>query len=291
MSKLPVKINYTFDIDLDITENLIPFVNTSLLINNIPEEEIHFYSHSEDEKRADTYFYWDAWYVYGDGELLYVGRKILDVFGGDIIPANYWRAKYLTSGDVQWKEGEYHLYWYLCDDDKYRIATPEAEQYDSYITMPYSTITVKRNTGENLTTIQNMNPTEEVPDNTTFPDLEQQRRNVFNPVINMKKVWIKINDNKYKLKIWGSVSKLTSREVGDLGDYEEWDCVYVPHYFRVWIPGAGKYRYFSGYKLSSQNINAKKKDLYEGQATPNNLKLVVSYLNNKGYYETRKYKA
>lgn len=169
MSQYPVEIPYSFSVDLSIRESQIPFVRTSVLTDNLPEEPIDFTPNQD----TPVYQFSPTWYIYGDDTLLYIGNTIKYLVLG-VWPylsiGNAWRGKYiwLSHGDTRvhykWisEQGSGYqnaIYWrsgvdYDIKPDtdwKWRINAPFRINIDyppgSYLDLPYSTITIKRNTG------------------------------------------------------------------------------------------------------------------------------------------------
>ncbi len=157
MSQYPVEIPYSFSVDLDIREAQIPFVKTAILTDNLPEEPIDF------APTTKSFNYRDTFYVYGDNTLLYFGDAIIrdpttPIQRSDGWIREKWRAKYLVPENyygynfvnwhgtniknrLGWVEaiGEYYLRVPITDG----YATSEL----ALAALPYSTLTVKRNTG------------------------------------------------------------------------------------------------------------------------------------------------
>jgi len=142
MSKYPVEIPYTFSVDLDILESQIPFVKISVLTDNLPEETIDFTPNQAIKSYTPT------WYLYGDGDLLYAGDIITNP-EATINTTNRWRGKYLRgvseNKGFYWASDIHQIVWKL-DNGKYRISCPRIIRSNlPYATLPYSTITIKRN--------------------------------------------------------------------------------------------------------------------------------------------------
>jgi len=146
----PAVCYYYFSTDLDITEDLIPFVNVSILTKAIENQDISFYFPNRDltdrerelfKKRWQAFSsdeaeilttaerdellatselitakYNNFWYIYGEGDLIYAGE------GGYVGYDPYirkWQGKYFNPviypgsyGEACWdSDYEYRLYW------------------------------------------------------------------------------------------------------------------------------------------------------------------------------------
>ena len=330
-NKSPVRVQYNFTIDLDIKEEQIPFVKTSLLINDSLEEPYEFKLINNVDGQSDN----DIWYLYGDEDLIYVGSRIIAPTGHANLNNGYyyagsaresasWRCKYYTYSELynriypEWTTLahflEYSIKWVtrnewkdIEDNSIYRLLLPYHTSYYQKVpaghsapsplySLPYNTITVKRNTGESVLNVQNMNPVYNSPIDYTYPNmqhLEGENGSLNYQSLRTNKLWIKIGENKYKLKIWGEVFKFTDTITIENIEYPVWNCTYIPKYYWEFSHGDEDwwwYRYWSRYELQSSSIDTVTKPRYGGQATQSDLTLSVNYINDKGSHEVRKYK-
>ena len=282
--KFPALVEFSYDITLDIKEEHIPFVRFALLTDTIEQEDIDFYP------LPNYYNYYDRWYIYGDGVLLYVGATTET---GLLPSINFWRAKYLDpSGSSRYMYWDSDRTWKILWDihnssidsnhpnGLLAIKTPQCNSLESPAPLPYTTIRIKRNYGEIFETVEAMNPSEEAPSNRSFPHLEAFQATAIPSIPNINSVGIKIDTRKYNLKIWGRFYKLTEKVIKSTETYKEWNNTYIQTVY-----GNGdKY-----YKLGTSDVKDKTVDLYYAQETPSNVRLLLSFLNDKNAYEVRKY--
>ena len=303
--KLPAQHNFYFTQDLEITESLIPYVKVSLMINPIDNEEIFHYV--DEEKK---YRYKDCWYVYGDNDLLYVGGLKRYDWRWDEeegqsyytdyarITSEFWRAKYIIGDYIYWTNStDFWLNWTdIGDDGNFKIVLPFKMQGSEYYTLPYSKITVKRNTGETLANVDGINSDYDIPSYTyidsdgnevtnyrySFPNLELDTSFPVTSCASIRKYWTKLNDNKYKLKVCGSILK-TAKGIKEVEEYEQSTLVYNATYYRYGDNYVSNYAYDNG----ASSIDTKEVDLYKGHPTQSKLKLLISFINKKNYREHR----
>ncbi len=165
MMQYPVEIPYSFSFDMSIKESQLPFVRTSILTNSPVEEPIDMAPSTKSPNYRDTF------YAYGDNTLLYFGDPILRTLGGDHTTRGgwikeYWRGKYLAPQKydnyhhVNWKKASfpydvadinYRLGWVKVGAEYWLCVPQELGQHltsaGAIAALPYSTLTVKRNTG------------------------------------------------------------------------------------------------------------------------------------------------
>lgn len=291
MSKYPVEIPFKFSQEIDIKEEQLPFVKISVLTDNIPDETIEFFPSQA------TPVYTPTWYVYGDDTLLYAGDTIRTIYG--IGHHLGYTAKYLFDiGDryrVYWdstnRSSNYNMYWHLSQSDgKYRPALPFNPYRSTQTIMPYTNITIKRNTGISDEEANGINPSFDIPAGYTYPNLRLSEIMRFpNAQNTTSKIWLKTGINKYRLIVYGRFCKWTDKKIieGE-GNYIKGVYNYVP-YYQIDTSDPLDWRYTSWYKLASYTEISKNIKLYEASLNPSNIRLLVNYVNNSGQNEVRKY--
>jgi len=335
MAQYPVKVNYSFDVDLDIAETQLSSVKTSILTNNIIEEEIDFNIYPEVNHYQDTF------YVYGDGALLAIGGQIdgwhtsygwWRGYGSSTFSeGNEWRFKYVTRAVSEYiydlaywlpigSSPNYRIRWtnkiscpksskvYHNDPPNYEIKLGE-----DYIIMPYSTITIKRNTGLTISEAEALNPNWSIPPNTTFPHMKLRIPNMLtadahgldgNPVnrqgskwINESKLWIKLGKEKYRLKVKGYFFKWTDKQTRlDTDYYTDTYTVgtynFIPYYKPPYLSGYNnEYTSYDSYYIPAGHTETTGNKIIVQEAiyNPIDIKLLVNYVNNRGHNEVRNY--
>jgi hypothetical protein len=314
MAQYPVQVNFSFEVDLDIAESQLPSVKTSIITDNIPEEPISFNM----SQQVSNYYH--TVYIYGDGTLLYAGRILESITNYNVTPGsqistasiqninnNLWRAKYphLFGSNYypRWTNTGYYIAWsnigrngvgggYDHDGTYYLRAPTSAVTSLPYPTMPYTNITMKINTGITDAEADAINSEQERPSNTTFPHLELvQPTRTGGASANLNKLWIKLGKEKYRLKVYGYFFKFTNKKPTETTvEYTEATYVYNT---KTWTYTASVPNpttlYRSGYSLTSSTSTTKSLTLYEPEYNPSNVKLQVTYVNNRGHNEVRHY--
>jgi hypothetical protein len=310
MTQYPVQVNFSFEVDLDIAEIQLSSVKTSVITEGIPEEPITF-----DVSQAIS-SYQSAVYLYGDGDLLYAGRIFESQTKYDVSPrppgsqtsfvtlealsnSDRWRTKYFntipgagSSNYLTWTNSDdYLIGWSNIErndvpDGTWRLRAPtEVSGSLPYAIMPYTSITMKINTGITDAEADGINTGYDKPSNITFPHLELTQPTITGGAgANLNKIWIKLGKEKYRLKVYGYFFKWTNKKpLETTTEYTEATYVYNT---KTWNYN-GLYR--SGYSLVSSTSTTKTLTLYEPEYNPSNVKLLVSYVNNRGHNEVRNY--
>jgi len=355
MKKLWVETNIVFDTDLTITEDLIPFVRTAIIVENpIDGESYHTtvygtVNSSQSEDIGEDVIAKDCYYYYGDNTLLFVR------------PAGVGSRFTVSQSNSRWRykhnifyipNSTYYVCWYPAtinweikyvsgNDGKYHLRMPY-DSVDGYLNPPYpyplqifyhrptaaellpnspgpfpwwtapegstlgtaiySNITVKRNIGVSYADICAINPSITPPpdpsiiDNTKYtlrwPNLEEtvdwriKGKNITYP---WKKIWVKIEGNKYRLRIIGDYMKWVDYTMEEQEYIES-----VKSYKATYRRNEGNYQaihdsWYYTYDAGNSYETTKTRVGNVANITPDNLRLMVSFLNENKANETRIY--
>ena len=102
----------------------------------------------------------------------------------------------------------------------------------------------------------------------------------------MSKIWLQIGVSKYRLRIYGKFYKLTNKKLKSTQTYPIATYIYTPHTFQSDPPDGD---WTASYEFSSKVESTGTLKLYEPEAHPCNVRLLVNYVNNSGQNEVREY--
>jgi hypothetical protein len=307
-TNIPSRNLYSFEVDLDITEDMLSWINTAIIVNSNLNTPLFGIGHFEIPRWRDY------WRVYGDGLLLWEGSldgpqyKIVDLISYRVLriaPSTYWRGKYHNDiyEEIDEYPSDYEVYWTIftdpnlkrmeftianSDDSTKTLILPEKTNTKTvtwtppdppptptppdYPIPPYSQIRVSRN----------------VPDMEYFPDSGTQSAQYAS---SQRKTIYKIGENKYKLTIIGDLysfplSKLVEEQSFPVFDkifpVELWEDLTIYDDRYIWKRG---YRY----NFSSTPTGSITKEFYTAESEQLDIKLLVSIINPTTFQEVKQY--
>jgi len=298
---------YNFVTDLNITEEQIPFVDVSVLIESNKPVLTQLI------ERTKTWT--DLWTIYGNSTLLVATDSTFSNDGFDENEeSTFWQYKYLDYDEiahkyhVEWDENWTYLgreiYWNH-GNEPYPVLESTGEGHSFvknmpyrylffyedngyYPELPYQQIKICRNKG--ATGVNNINPDYEVPEKYTFPNMiyyESEHHN-YKPFqeIFWKKIQTKNGKGiKYRLNVRGNFYQESEKEINCIGEYSTYEDIYVPYHYKKAVEGG--YKYYSCYILDQSSSGTEHVTIYKSQETSSKVKLLVTYINKNNKIETK----